>query len=43
MAAYALEAAAVPFPAFVFAYFFNGFGTAFLVRYSVVLVSLLLF
>ncbi|KAI0760304.1 MFS general substrate transporter [Fomes fomentarius] len=30
MAAYALEAAAVPFPAFVFAYFFNGFGTAFL-------------
>ncbi|KAI0754414.1 MFS general substrate transporter [Daedaleopsis nitida] len=30
MAAYALEAGAVPFPAFVVAYFFNGFGTAYL-------------
>ena len=29
--AYSLESAAVPFPAFVFAYFFNGYGSAHLV------------
>ncbi|KAI0716687.1 MFS general substrate transporter [Earliella scabrosa] len=30
MVAYSLEAGAVPFPVFVLAYFFNGFGTAYL-------------
>ena len=39
MAAYCLEAAAVPFPVFVLAYFFNGFGTAFLVRHLVLYPS----
>lgn len=32
MVAYALQAAAVPFPVFVVAYFFIGFGNSFLVR-----------
>ncbi len=31
MFAYSLESAAVPFPAFVFAYFFNGYASAHLV------------
>ena len=38
MVAYCLEAGAVPFPVFVVSYFFNGFGTAYLVRSIAVLI-----